>query len=143
MSVKGLILELMSGLMYAIYMVVFPRMRIRNIPSLKVNFYVFLIAMVMLMAWSVFNDGRIQPIPSLRACLSLFLLGLLPTMLSNVCLIMSLKLLSSEMVATLGAFEPLTAMIVGITVFHEPLTLAVILGFLLITSSVIILVKKG
>ena len=46
--------------------------------------------------------------------LHLFLLGLIPTAISNITLIISLKQISSTMAAVLGVFEPMTAMCVGI-----------------------------
>lgn len=44
------------------------------------------------------------------------------------------------MVSVLGAFEPLTAMSVGILVFGEPLTINVGVGFLLVIAAVILLI---
>jgi drug/metabolite transporter (DMT)-like permease len=55
---------------------------------------------------------------------------------------MSLKRISSTMVAILGAFEPLTAMAIGIIVFGEPLTISVTAGFAMIISAVILLIIK-
>ncbi|MGI6233300.1 MAG: EamA/RhaT family transporter, partial [Prevotella sp.] len=60
--------------------------------------------------------------------------------LSNVSLIMAVKKIGSVLCAVLGAFEPLTAMCVGIIVFGEPFTLAVSVGFILVLASVMILV---
>lgn len=141
-SLIGLLLELFSGLAYAIYMVVFTRMRISKMPALKVNFYVFFIAMLMLMLYSGFTTGGIQPIGNSRNLLCLLLLGLLPTALSNVLLIMSLKLIDSTHVAILGAFEPLTAITVGILALGEPLTSAVIIGVILILAAVFTLILQ-
>ena len=64
----------------------------------------------------------------------------MPTAVSNVTLIMALKQISSTMAAVLGAFEPMTAMCVGILLFGEPLTLPIVIGFILIITSVFILV---
>jgi membrane protein len=126
-------------------MVAFPRMRIRRMPSLKVTFYIFFFTMMLMMLYALFVEGRIRPVGSMPNLVNLVLLGLLPTALSNVTLIFSLKQISSTTAAILGAFEPMTAMGVGILVFGEPFTLPVVLGFALILVSVLILVlcKKG
>lgn len=142
-SLKGLLLELFAGFNYAVYMVIFPMMKIRKMPSLKVTFYVFFFAMLMLLLYASFSTGGLQPITTSGSLINLILLGLLPTALSNVTLIMSLKQIESTMVAVLGAFEPMTAMIVGILAFGEPLSMAVVAGFILIVSSVVILIFKG
>lgn len=141
-SAIGVLLELLSGLAYAIYMVAFPRMRISKMPSLKVNFYVFFMAMLILMLYSCFTTGGIQPIGSGHNLLSLLLLGLIPTTLSNVMLVMALKLIDSTHVAILGAFEPFTAIIVGILFLDEPLTAAVIIGVILILAAVFTLILQ-
>ena len=44
------------------------------------------------------------------------------------------------MAAVLGVFEPMTAMCVGILLFGEPLTLPIVVGFMLIIAAVLILV---
>ena len=144
-SLTGALLATASGLCYAVYMVPFPRMRIRRMPSLKVTFYIFFFTMMLMMLYALFVEGRIRPVGSMPNLVNLVLLGLLPTALSNVTLIFSLKQISSTTAAILGAFEPMTAMGVGILVFGEPFTLPVVLGFALILVSVLILVlcKKG
>lgn len=139
-GLTGLFLLLTSGFLYAVYMVAFPRMRIRKIPSLKLTFYIFFFAMLILALYATFTRGRIDPIDTHNQLINLFLLGLVPTAISNVTLIISLKQISSTMAAVLGAFEPMTAMCVGILLFGEPLTLPIVIGFVLIITSVLILV---
>lgn len=139
-GLTGLFLLLLSGFLYAVYMVVFPRMRIRQMPSLKLTFYIFFFAMLILTLYATFTRGRIDPIDTRSQLVNLFLLGVVPTAVSNVTLIMALKQISSTMAAVLGAFEPMTAMCVGILLFGEPLTLPIVIGFVLIITSVLILV---
>lgn len=139
-GLTGLFLLLTSGFLYAVYMVAFPRMRIRKIPSLKLTFYIFFFAMLILALYATFTRGRIDPIDTHNQLINLFLLGLVPTAISNVTLIISLKQISSTMAAVLEAFEPMTAMCVGILLFGEPLTLPIVIGFVLIITSVLILV---
>lgn len=141
-SVKGVLIELCSGLTYSIYMVSVGQMKIRKMGSLKLTFFVFLLGMLLLFFYCIFTQGRLQPITSGTMLINLLLIGLLPTALSNVSLIMAVKKIGSVLSAVLGAFEPLTAMCIGILVFGEPLTVAVAIGFLLILASVMILVLR-
>ena len=129
-SSMGVILAMSSGLLYAIYMVIFPHMRV-------------FMAMLLLILYSNFTTGGIDRISDGRSLLSLILLGLVPTTVSNVTLVRSLTLIDSASVAILGAFEPLTAMAIGITLMGEPLTITVVIGLILIISSVLILITKG
>ena len=142
-SLWGVTLAMSSGLLYAIYMVIFPHMRISKLPALRVNFYIFFMAMLLLILYSSFTTGGIQHIPDADSFLSLVLLGLIPTTISNVTLVRSLTLIDSASVAILGAFEPLTAMTIGVTLMGEPLTTSAIIGCILIITSVILLITKG
>lgn len=141
-SVLGICLELLSGLSYAIYMVAYPTMNIRTIPTIKVNFYIFFFTMLLLMLYATFTSGGLAAIHTGGTLLNLFLLGLLPTVVSNITLILSLKSIGSTLVAILGAFEPLTAMCIGIAVFGEPLTTSIAIGFVLILAAVVLLILK-
>ena len=69
----------------------------------------------------------------------LALVGLLPTAFSNICVTMALRLIDTTVVAVLGAFEPLTAMVIGILVLHEPFDAFTIMGGALVITSVTIL----
>lgn len=142
-SVLGICLELLSGLAYASYMVVYPTLKIRHIPTMKVNFYIFFFTMLLLMLYAMFTTGGLPAIGSGGMLLNLFLLGLLPTVVSNITLILSLKNIGSTLVAILGAFEPVTAMIVGIIVFDEPFTTHVAIGFILILIAVLVLILQS
>ena len=139
-SYKGVLFELLSGLMYAIYIVVFPVMKIRHMSSLKLTFYIFFFTMVNIWVYSLFTSSGLEAIPSFTSGINLALLGLVPTAISNITLIMALKKISSTMTAVLGAFEPVTAMLVGVLVFNEPFTSSIALGLVLILFSVIFLI---
>ena len=142
-SLIGLVWGLCSGLSYAGYILLVPRLRVGDIPSLKLTFYVFFIGMLLLIAYNFISEGEIQQ-PINHSCwINLILLGLIPTALSNICVTMSLKLIDSTVVAILGAFEPLTAMVVGLTVLGEPFNVVSILGAILILVSVGILTMSA
>ena len=136
----GLFLELGAGLAYAIYMAIFPHLRVHRMNPVKVNFFVFFISMLFLLLVSVSVNHRLDPVRTVDAIVCLMLLGLLPTMLSNVLLVKSLNLIDATTVSVLGAFEPLTAMSVGILVMGEPLTVTVVGGLATVIAAVYILV---
>ena len=147
----GLCMEFISALSYAFYMVSMHHMKVRKMGSLKLTFWVFFFGMLILALWCYFTEGRFHPIvtqdPSALSTagmlFNIFMLGLLPTAISNISLTMGIKHIGSTLCAILGAFEPLTAMTIGILVFHEPFTLTVAVGFLLIVAAVVLLILKG
>lgn len=141
-SFLGPVFEMLAGLLYAVYMVTFPVIKVRKMPSLKLTFYIFFFTMILMLFYTSFTTGHIQPISSPQAFFNLVMLGLFPTAISNVTLIIALKQTNSTMVAVLGAFEPMTAMVIGILVFNEHLTVPIVFGFLLIIISVLLLVLR-
>ena len=138
-SMIGLLLGLASGLAYGIYLILVPRLKVKHIASLTLSFYVFLTGMWLLIAYSLMTNGGVEEVPDSSCWLDLALLGLIPTAISNICVTVSLKLIDSTIVAILGAFEPLTAMVVGVVILGEPLGFIGVVGGMLILVAVAIL----
>lgn len=138
-SATGLCWGLVSGLAYALYLILVPRLRLKRIPSLKLTFYVFFVGMLILAAYATLKDGQIETVPNAAGWTNLILLGLIPTALSNICVTMSLRLIDSTIVAILGAFEPLTAMVVGILILGDAWSMMSLCGAFLILVAVAML----
>lgn len=140
-SFLGVFIELMAGLTYAIYLVLVPVLKIRDIESSKLTFYVFFLSTLQLLAVSPLDGGFTMATDG-NMLTNLLLLGLIPTAISNFTLILGLKRIGSTLTSILGAMEPLTAMLIGVCVFHEDFTLEISLGFVAIIVSVAILILK-
>lgn len=135
----GVFIELMAGLTYAIYLVLVPTLKVRNIESSKLTFYVFLLSTLQLLAVTPLSGGLMTPTQP-HVLVNLLMLGLIPTAISNFTLILGLKKLGSTLTSILGALEPLTAMVIGVFVFSENFTLIIGLGFIAIITSVLLLI---
>lgn len=74
----------------------------------------------------------------------LYILGLaLPaTAISNMALVKAIKNIGPTLTSIFGAMEPLTAVIIGIFVFHESFTMKSACGILLIIAAVLIVVLR-
>lgn len=142
-SAIGLLYAIVSGFTYSCYMVSVNVMKVRKMGSLKLTFWVLFVGTILLAIYSMTTHGSIQPITMPIQFFSLMGLAIIPTAVSNLTLIMGIKQVGSTMCAVLGAFEPLTALTVGILVFGEPMTIYIAIGFLMITLSVILLVLKN
>lgn len=138
-SVWGIFLALCSGIGYGIYLVLLPRLHISKMPSLKLTFYIFFNALLYLLLYAIIFDNGIDSVPDPMSWLNLVLLGLLPTAFSNICVTMALRMIDTTIVAILGAFEPLTAMVVGVILLGEACGIATITGGLLVLLAVMIL----
>ncbi len=136
----GVAWELLSGLTYAIYLVVFPRLEVKKMPSLALTFYIFLFTMLLILGFSFITKGELAPIANKSVALNLVLVGLIPTAISNIALIVALKKVSSTLTAILGVFKPITALIIGLLVFGETLNQYTTLGLILTLVSVSLLI---
>lgn len=139
-STIGIVLVVLSALCYAVYIVVVNQSSIR-MSSLKLTFYVLLICMLSLLAYSFLSpDLRLQLPPSPRAWFFACWLGLVPTILSLVFMTIAVHEVGATPTAIMGALEPLTAVAIGVMVFDETLTFRLAVGILLILSAVMIIV---
>ncbi len=136
----GVAIELLAGLFYAFYMVSMSNMRVRRMNDLKLTFYVFVFGLIFFAIFSCAFSGGIDGIADHDMFWNLLLLGLICTALSNVTLIPAIRQIGATMAAILGAFEPLTAMIISIVVFGDQLTLPIVAGFVLIVAAVTLLI---
>lgn len=141
LSLKGTALVIISALTYAIYIVGINRTRLKSMNTVKVTFY------VLSFGWSIFAirsfmDGGVQTPPPDKWYLwgNLLALGLLPTAVSLLTTTIAIQLIGSTPTAILGALEPATAIIIGITVFNETLTFRETCGLALIIIAVCLVV---
>lgn len=140
LNTMGVILVMLSSLTYAVYIVIVNQSSIR-MSSLKLTFYVLLICMLSLLAYSFTSpDLHLQLPPSPRAWFFACWLGLVPTILSLVFMTIAVHEVGATPTAIMGALEPLTAVAIGVMVFDETLTFRLAVGILLILSAVMMIV---
>ena len=140
LSTMGIILVMLSSLSYAVYIVIVNQSSIR-MSSLKLTFYVLLICMMCLLAYSFTSpDLLLQLPPSPRAWFYACWLGLVPTILSLVLMTIAVHEVGATPTAIMGALEPLTAVTIGVLLFGESLTLRLMIGILLILLAVMVIV---
>ena len=150
LSPTGVLLVMVSSLTYAVYIVVVrSAMPLRpstnqsgtHMSSLKLTFYVLLICMLSLLAYS-FTSPHLHLMlpPSPRAWFFACWLGLVPTVLSLVLMTVAVHEVGATPTAIMGALEPLTAVAIGVTVFGESFTPRLAVGIVLILSAVLLIV---
>ena len=142
LNLHGVIVVLLSALLYALYIVGVKNIRIiKNIESSKLSFYVMLFGLFVY----VVNLKFCMQLQILHNPVSWFLvigLALFPTIISLETLTVSIKLIGSTNTAILGALEPLTAIFFGILFFNEQLTLRISIGVILILFGVFLIISK-
>ena len=125
----GVSLVMIASLTYALYIVVINQSSIK-LSSIKLTFYVLLFCMVAIVFHSFFDGSNyLQPLTTPRMWLFAIMLALVPTVISLVTMTMAVHAIGSTPTAIMGALEPLTAVIIGVTVFGEIFLLVLITYF--------------
>ncbi len=139
LSLMGVTLVFLSSLTYAIYIIGVNRSVLKNMPIVKLTFYVLLFGLsvyVVRLKFCTQLDVISQPLLWVNpVCLALF-----PTVISLVAMTKSIHYIGSTPAAILGALEPLTAICCGVLVFGERLTPRIILGIVLILIAVTLII---
>ncbi len=131
---------MIASLTYALYIVVINQSSIK-LSSIKLTFYVLLFCMVAIVFHSFFDGSNyLQPLTTPRMWLFAIMLALVPTVISLVTMTMAVHAIGSTPTAIMGALEPLTAVIIGVTVFGEIFTLRLGIGIFMILVAVILIV---
>lgn len=140
LSITGIILVLLSALMYSIYMVAVKQIKIlRHLKSDKLTFYVMLLGLSVYV-WNLKFCTELQPLNNAVVFGCAVMLAIFPTIISIEAITIAIKLIGATKTAIIGALEPLTALFFGVILFHETLTLKIIYGILLILTGVIFVI---
>ena len=138
-SLMGVTLVMLSSLSYAIYIVGVNHTRLKNLDTARMTFYALLFGILIYVVRLHFCADVVMPRESLHwlcaICLALF-----PTIISLVTMTISIHHIGSTYAAILGALEPITAVVVGVFVFHERLTPRISLGIVTILVAVTLLI---
>ncbi len=142
-SLVGTIFVFGSALSYAIYLVCVNQWNVlKAMPTLKLTFYVILIGALMFGGIALLGKGMAIPHTGYM-WFNVICLGVLPTALSFYSTTHAITLIGSTPTAILGALEPLTAVVLGVFVLGEPMTMRIAWGFILVISGVSLIVAKG
>ena len=143
LSTIGVLLVLASALSYALYIIVVNKSDLQ-MSSFKINFYVLMYCALGMVVYSLVAG---QPLMLPQNAISWFYVGWLavvPAIFALVLMVYAAKYIGSTATAILGALEPLTAVLIGIFIFHEPFTFNLAVGIVLILTAVVFVaaVKK-
>lgn len=141
-SLFGITIVAISALTYAIYLVGINKSSIKRMNALKFTFYIMFLGALQFFILSLYN-GDFQLITRGSDFTNAFLLALLPTVISNFTLVCAISHIGSTMTAILGAMESVTAVTIGIFVFHEPFSAYLLLGLICVLGSVNIIILSS
>lgn len=139
----GVALSVGSATVYALFIVIINRSRvISNISNTLLTFYALLIGAAVFGARIVMADVPVtKGLTSPRAWLLLTGLAVLPTIVSTASLAIATRNIGATKASVMGVFEPITAILIGTLMFHEPLTPNILLGILIAVAAVVFMVQ--
>ena len=140
-SLLGLTLVMLSSLSYAIYLVYINRGPMKKINTSTMTFYVILGGFLVMIPYCLLDGGLMLP-KTTPAWINAIGLGFFPTVISLIFTSRAIALIGSTETAIFGALEPLTAVILGILILGETLTIGPAIGMILIFVSVTVLMMK-
>ena len=140
----GMALALTTVLTYASYIVGLNRSSIGRIDSLKLTFYILSTGSLFFLVNLLVRGEGLAPIPSWKSGIDLFMLALVPTLISNLTLILAVKHIGSTTTAVLGCMEPLTAVVMGILFLGESCSpiQALGIGIILVAVTTVIMARN-
>ncbi len=139
LSALGTLMVMLSALSYAVYLVWINRGELAHIPTVTLTFYVLLSGSLIFIFNALLHENLCFPHDLLGWGCALGL-GLMPTAVSLFCTSIAIAAIGSTPTAILGALEPLTAVVFGITIFGETLTPRDSIGLCLILVAVTIVI---
>lgn len=139
LSMTGFSLVMLSSLMYAIYIVSVNQWK-TTMSLLKFTFWILVFGLLTIGVYSLMMGERITLLTTTRQWLCAGQLALFPTVLSLYFMTIGIKLIGSTPSAIMGALEPVTAVVIGVCVFGEHISLRMVAGILLILGAVTLIV---
>lgn len=137
----GFTLVMLSSFSYSLYLVYINRGPMKHLSSSVVTFYVMAVGFMVLIANSALAGGLHFP-QHAWSWLNILGLGIFPTLVSLWSTSQAISLIGSTQTAIFGAMEPLTAVVLGILILGETLTLMPAIGMVLIFGSVTLLIMQ-
>ena len=147
----GIVLEIISALCFALYLIRVNRSRVSQMPVVKLTFYVMAFGALIFAAFIAYEradfdiSAHYALIPSASGWLNLGLLSVICTVVTNLALVYATQHVGPTVASILGVLEPLTALVLGVLFLGEALTPSMAAGIGLILPAVLIIIlrRKG
>ncbi len=140
LSTTGMLLVLLSSLLYALYIVYVSQFKM-TMSSEKFTFWVVFFGWLAVMVYMAFTREAPQLLHGTEWIWG-FQLALLPTVLSLFFINIAIKSIGSTPTAIMGALEPMTAVVISCTLFGEEFTPRLAVGIVLILSAVTLIILR-
>ena len=136
-NVFGMLLAFASGNTYAFYIIYLDKSELKEIPSLKLIFYMNAIAAVMIFAVCLATDQLILSFTAREWAIA-FAFAILVSFVGVLGFQIGVKYTDGQTAAILSTFEPITSVVIGIVVYSESFSVRGFIGIALILSATVL-----
>ena len=140
-DVKGMIIAVLSGVTFALYILTLGRSNLNHQPMLTVSFWISLLCSAEIGIFSALTGNLHLALPW-QAWAAVAVLGVCVAALAQVLFQTGVFLCGEVKASLLSTFEPLTSVVIGILVFREEVTARAVMGVALILLAASLLVVK-
>ena len=137
----GLLFVLVTIFTYGSYIIGVNNLKaIAGMNGMKLTFYVLAFSCMLFCCNILVKGGEFAPLTTFHQWWNILALAFIPTLISDLTLVYAIQIIGSTTTAILGCMEPLTAVLVGITVFGERLGLNQGIGMVLVFMAVYLVI---
>ncbi len=140
-SILGIVYVTLSALTYSFYIIAVKKTNLREVPSETLTFYAMVIAAALM--FGILKCGKeVQWLNSWSAAGNILGLAFFTSLISFLLLAVAVKIIGETKSAVIGALEPITAVVIGVFAFGEPMSWTILTGICLVLAAVGCVVVK-
>lgn len=134
-NIFGVGLSFLSGLCYAFYMIYFDNSSLKTMEPFKATFYICIISSVVLFVYGRLTTSLVMDL-TITEWIFMVVISLLVTVLATVLFQYGIRLIGSQRASIMGTLEPITSVILGVSVFQDQFNAKTFMGFAIILLAV-------
>ena len=140
-NLEGISLGLLSAICYSFYVLGASHKEIKKINSYVMTFYVSLLAAFSELVFGVATNSLKFNI-EFYSFIAILLLAFISTVVALMAFLQGVKIIGPSNTAIFSTLEPIVSLVLGVLILKEQLTIRIVLGSILIISSMVILAKE-
>ena len=140
-KMKGILMALISGMTFAIYLVGIDKLRLSKMNSMKLSFY-FASTVSIVLGTFGFSTGQMVLNQPVFSYVLMFGVAIMAQWLAVGFLQQGISVLGSSLASLFSMFEPVSCLIFGALLLKETVVFAQVIGCVFILGGVLLLIKE-
>lgn len=140
-NLKGIILAGIAAVLYSLYVLGASLKEIKTINSYVLTFYISCISATVMFVASITTNNFNMHI-SFYGIVSILLLSFISTVVALMAFLEGVRIIGPSKASIFSTFEPIVGLILGILILSEPISARIVIGSIMIVTSIVILTKE-